>query len=215
MMSASTAKLVILYGIGGLSDVGRHAVRAALDAGVGQIRILTQHPHLLDSPDWKSACVDPHIFTDAERKRFQVIKVDLWDDPEEVQRLLPHFADATAVVTCVGNRQPGIYEPELKKGWVSFPANQLVVKAIETYSPQLKRVVAISSVGVAEGKRQTLSTFSVAVSLIINYLTYSALDHIHRLAADGVLPSSQSHTRSLVCHSGSRADGLPRFDQGR
>ena len=141
------SRLVILYGIGGLSDVGRHAVRAALDnSNVAKICVLTQHPELLELPNWKCSCPDPHTFTDEERKRFEVVPVKEWND----QGLTAHFKDATAVISCLGNRQPGLFEPELKKGWVSHAGNKLVVEAVQEHN--IKRVVVMSSVGVAEGE---------------------------------------------------------------
>lgn len=86
-----TPRLVILYGIGGLSDVGRHAVRAALDAGVSHIKVLTQHPELLELPYWKCSCPEPHTFTDEERQRFQVVKVDTWPNntTARTRKMLP------------------------------------------------------------------------------------------------------------------------------
>lgn len=150
-----TPLLVILYGIGGLSDVGRHAVRAALDAGVPHICVLTQHPELLELPNWKCGCPVPHSFTEEERQRFQVIPVDSWEqennndkNDDSSSSLTRHFAHATAVISCCGNRQPGLSEPELKQGWVAHEANQLVLRAMMQH--KIRRVVCMSSVGVNE-----------------------------------------------------------------
>ena len=149
-------RLVILYGIGGLSDVGRHAIRAALDAGVEHIRVLTQHPELLELPNWKCSCPQPHTFSAEERKRLQVIPVKSWNEDGTVQGsdddaappLTSHFADATAVISCLGNRQPGWSEPELKQGWVSHDGNALVLRAMQQYG--IRRVVVMTSVGIHE-----------------------------------------------------------------
>ena len=72
-----------------------------------------------------------------------------WDDEKEASTLMECFSGATAVISCLGNRQPGFFERELKKGWVSHVGNQLVVKAMEKHA--VSRVVVMSSVGVAEG----------------------------------------------------------------
>jgi hypothetical protein len=111
----------------------------------------------LDEPNWNSACVDPHIFTEEQRSRLQVITVPNWESPDP--SLADHLVDANAVICCVGNRQPGWSQPELKKGWVSYPANRFVVQALRQANKKIgekkiaRRVVVMSSVGVAEGKR--------------------------------------------------------------
>lgn len=143
------SSLVILYGVGGLSDVGRHAVLAALDAGVESIRVLTQHPELLELPNWKCSCPTPHSFTEAERRRIRVVPVKDWQDEDEYQTSLQqHFRGADAVVSCLGNRQPGLFEPELKQGWVAAAGNAMAIRAMQQHGVQ--RVVAVSSVGVEE-----------------------------------------------------------------
>lgn len=133
------ARLVILYGTGGLSDVGRHAVQAALErkAEVDSIKVLTKHPDLLEEANWKCGCEKPHSFTEEERKRFQVVTVKTWKED-----LSPHFQDATAVVSCLGNRQPFI------GGWDSAPGNEAVIRAMK--EKDVSRVVVLTSVGIEE-----------------------------------------------------------------
>ena len=64
-------KLVVLFSKGGLGDVGRHAVRAALDRGdeIEHITVLSQHTASLNDENWNCGCESPHKFTDEEKKR--------------------------------------------------------------------------------------------------------------------------------------------------
>jgi hypothetical protein len=135
----SLARLVVLYGTGGLSDVGRHAVQAALErSDVGSIKVLTQHPQLLEESNWKCGCEKPHEFSKQDRQRFEVIPVKSWTDDD----LGSHFAGATAVVSCLGNRQPFI------GCWVANEGNQAVIKAMK--ANKVTRAVVISSSGIEE-----------------------------------------------------------------
>jgi hypothetical protein len=79
--------LCILYSAGGTADVGRHAVKAALDANAKlNIRVLTKDPKtLLEESNWKCAC-DPHSFSKEELKRLDVRAVDVTKDD-----LQPHL----------------------------------------------------------------------------------------------------------------------------
>jgi hypothetical protein len=57
MAPMMSSRLVILYGIGGLSDVGRHALQAALERSeVLHVKVLTQHPELLEESNWNCGC---------------------------------------------------------------------------------------------------------------------------------------------------------------
>jgi len=133
-------RLVILYGMGGLSDVGRHAVQAALERSeVERVTILTQHPELLQESNWKCGCPEPHAFSEQDQKRMTVVPVKSWKDDD----LIPHFQGATGVVSCLGNRQP------LVGHWVSHLGNEAVIKAVQQ-TDGLKRVVVCTSVGVEE-----------------------------------------------------------------
>jgi hypothetical protein len=135
----SLARIVILYGTGGLSDVGRHAVQAALErSDVESIKVLTQHPQLLNESSWKCGCKKPHEFSEQDRQRFEVIPVKSWND----DNLGSHFAGATAVVSCLGNRQHFI------GGWDSNEGNQAVIQAMK--ANKITRAVVISSSGVEE-----------------------------------------------------------------
>ena len=140
---ADTAKklLVILYGSGGLSDVGRHALQAALELPNVECRVLTQHPDLLDESNWKCGCPQNHTFTEEDRRRFQVIAISSWKDAGNIN---PHFQGATGVVSCLGNRQPFIGD------WVAHEGSQAVIQGMTEHN--IQRVVAITSVGVEEDR---------------------------------------------------------------
>lgn len=141
-------RLVILYGVGGLSDVGRHAVQAALErSDVASVTVLTKHPEMLDDPDWKCGCETPHAFTDADKERLKIVAVNnkqSWQQQEgEEAGIASHFRDATAVVSCLGNREPLRGHRDAAEG------NDAVIKAMQQ-NANLKRVVAITSAGIEE-----------------------------------------------------------------
>ena len=145
---AMKARLVILYGVGGLSDVGRHAVQVAvekkkLNKEVDQITVLTRYPELLDETNWNCGCPEPHGFSDEEKKLFKLVHVKDWSD----KALTSHFAGATTVISCVGNRQPTMMgvKPD---SWESLDGNSLVMNAMKEHS--IPRAVVISSMGINE-----------------------------------------------------------------
>jgi hypothetical protein len=137
-MNGASRILVILFGKGGLSDVGRHALQAALEQPGVECRVLTQHPEMLKEANWNCGCPDDHSFSLEEESRFQVIPVDSWQD----DNLLDHFQGATAVVSCLGNRQPFI------GGWVAHAGNEMVIKGMKKQS--VERVVVLTSTGIEE-----------------------------------------------------------------
>jgi hypothetical protein len=142
------ARLVILYGVGGLSDCGRHAVQAALEqkVGIGSITVLTQHPELLNDSNWKCGCPEPHAFTEEEKKRFTVVHINKgWEDAAKDDSFLSHFQNATAVISCLGNRQPTFMDVS-PDTWCAEAGNKMVITAMKKHN--IKRVVAISSIGV-------------------------------------------------------------------
>ena len=140
-------RLVILYGVGGLSDVGRHAIWAALERDdVEHVTILTRHPKLiLEETKWNCACPEPHIFKVTDKGRMTIVPVQSWKDDD----IIAHFQNATAVITALGNRQPFFGHYEATDG------NDAVLHAIQevhktTKKDDLKRVVICSSVGIEE-----------------------------------------------------------------
>jgi NAD(P)H-binding len=135
-------RLVILYGVGGLSDVGRHAILAALERNdVEHITILTKHPHLLDEKKWNCGCSESHVLSDSEKARMTIVPVESWKDQTET--LVAHFQRATAVVAALGNRQPFFGHYEAADG------SAAIINAMEQ-TQDLNRLVLCSSVGVEE-----------------------------------------------------------------
>lgn len=156
------SRLVILYGKGGLSDVGRHAVQAALEQpSVSNIVVLTEYPDLLEEPNWNCGCPNQHSFTDEDRRRFRIVPVSSWDD----ESLDDHFDQVHAVISCVGNRQPFIGH------WNAFEGNQAVIRAMVKHNVQ--RVVAVSSTGVEEDWPPTENFWVGRIILSFLFLTFS------------------------------------------
>lgn len=140
-------RLVVLYGVGGLSDVGRHAILAALERDdVEHVTVLTRHPQLiLEESKWNCACPEPHIFSETDKGRMTIVPVQSWKDDD----IVSHFHTATAVITALGNRQPFFGHYEAADG------NDAVLHAIQelhktSKNNDLKRVVICSSVGIEE-----------------------------------------------------------------
>ena len=146
-------RLVILYGIGGLSDVGRHAVQVAVDlmqhpqqpskeqrsgSTLSEVVVLTKYPDLLKEPNWNCGCPEPHA---VDLNRIKLVPVKAWNDPG----LAEHFAggSSTAVVSCVGNRQPGVGGNDAHESM-----EQLILPAMKQHA--VSRLVVMTSVGVEE-----------------------------------------------------------------
>lgn len=136
-------KVVVLYGIGGLSDVGRHAVAAALErTEIEHVTVLTQYPkHLVDETNWNCGCTTPHIFTEEDKQRMTMVTVKDWENDTTLSQ---HFDAADAVISCVGNRQPLTFH------WNSFSANNAVIRHVTNNSNKKTRVIVGSSVGIQE-----------------------------------------------------------------
>eukprot|EP00540_Astrosyne_radiata_P023377 CAMPEP_0116836082 /NCGR_PEP_ID=MMETSP0418-20121206/7896_1 /TAXON_ID=1158023 /ORGANISM="Astrosyne radiata, Strain 13vi08-1A" /LENGTH=281 /DNA_ID=CAMNT_0004465807 /DNA_START=242 /DNA_END=1087 /DNA_ORIENTATION=+ len=135
----------ILYGVGGTADVGRHAVRAALDAFPGTVRVLTGDPEetLLGQTNWNSAC-GPHTFTPEERARLDLRTIRPTSKTEDWTE---HLDNVGGIVSAMGNRQ-GFYVGH-QYGKV---ATEKLLKAImqSQESGVVSRLVAITSVGCNE-----------------------------------------------------------------
>jgi len=146
-MSPAQRSLVILYGIGGLSDVGRHAILAALEKPeVSKITVITEHPEKLDEKNWDSYGEKTNPFNNPEfSPRLAMVKVEgSWKKPQD--NLADHFQGADAVISCLGHRQPGIQNKELlKKGLVAFDGNKQVIRAMQ--EAKVDRAVVITSMG--------------------------------------------------------------------
>jgi NAD(P)H-binding len=135
-------KLVILFSKGGLGDVGRHAVRAALDRPneIEHITVISQYTDSLKDKNWNSACSPSEIeITEDEWKRLTIVPIQSWEDEAS---FLSYFEGAGAVISCMGNRQMTLGDR------VSGVGNTKVVKAMTQYN--IPRVVSISSVGIRD-----------------------------------------------------------------
>lgn len=151
-------RLVILYGVGALSDVGRHAILAALERSndvVEKVTVLTKHPDMLMDANWNCGCEEPHKYKENESKdkRVQIIPIQNWK--KDGDKITQHMEDATAVISCLGNRNPTVGH------WDSATGNQAVIDAITKRNSKSSdstnnnrrlnnRVVALSSVGIEE-----------------------------------------------------------------
>ena len=146
----SDSKLVILYGIGGLSDVGRHAILAALEREVPHIVVITEYPELLDVTNWECGCPGGH--TNPAKDHPDIVKVfpiENWKSPVAANLLEEHFVGATAVISCLGHRQPGYVNKLLiQRGLVAHEGNVKVIEAMKKTG--LSRAVVMSSMGVQE-----------------------------------------------------------------
>ena len=97
--------------LGGLSDVGRHAILAALEnQSIEKITVITEYPEKLDEGNWECNCypkghVNPFYHNPGEASKLQMVKIDTWKN--EQSDLAKHFDGATGVVSCLGHRQPG------------------------------------------------------------------------------------------------------------
>mmetsp|Transcript_80598 Transcript_80598/g.121111 ORF Transcript_80598/g.121111 Transcript_80598/m.121111 type:complete len:276 (-) Transcript_80598:85-912(-) len=144
------ASLVILYGIGGLSDVGRHAILAAMEKPeVSKITVLTEFPELLDLPNWECNCPKPHTNPSSKGGDDHDNRVNLVKIQNRQEDLSSHFQGATAVISCLGHRQPGWSNPDLKKrGIIAAEGNQQVIDAMTKAG--IDRAVVMSSMGIQE-----------------------------------------------------------------
>lgn len=135
--------LVVLYGIGGLSDVGRHAVEVVLREYPGcGLTVLTQHPELIKECNWNCGCTDGHSIVEDPNK-WKIFKVDRWDDPE----LSKHLSSCDAVISCLGNRQPTLMDVPTSS-WCAAEGNAFVIRAMQEHG--IQRVVVCSSMGIEE-----------------------------------------------------------------
>jgi nucleoside-diphosphate-sugar epimerase len=137
-MIAADKVFCVIYSTGGIGDVGRHAVRAALDQFEGKVRVITRFPESLEEVNWNSAS-GPHSFTDAERERLEIIALDVTKDD-----LVPHMTNVGTVVSALGIRQPFLGSNNI----VGEAGTKNLVKAME--SCNVDRVVAVTSVGCNE-----------------------------------------------------------------
>jgi hypothetical protein len=152
--AASPQRTVILYSNGGLSDVGRHAVLAALEKPVEEISsiaVVTPSPVLLEEPNWKCGCPNPHSFTEEQKERFTVIPISSWKFEEDSDVVISKefteaIQSATTIISCLGNRQTSV------GGWCAYEGNQAIMKCLrgKKSADSLPRVILFSSMGIEE-----------------------------------------------------------------
>jgi hypothetical protein len=126
--------LCILYSSGGTADVGRHAVQAALNAGLSKnIRVLSSDPQTtLSESNWNCAC----------RHNVDLSQLDIRKVNVETEDLIPHLDNVGAVISGLGNRQPFHGDCVAEKG------TRNVIKAMKHHN--ISRLVSITSSGCNE-----------------------------------------------------------------
>ena len=94
------------------SDVGRHAILAALENPiVDKITVITEYPELLNEKNWECNCspeghTNPFNGPEASSK-LELVKIDTDTWKKEQPNLSQHFVGANGVISCLGHRQPG------------------------------------------------------------------------------------------------------------
>lgn len=134
--------LAIVFSSGDLGDVGRHAVAAALEMGdaVAKVRVLSNRLDLLDEPKWKCACPHPHVPSESDRRKLELIHVNV-TSPQA--NLAQHLQGVHAVISCLGNRKP--FHPDC----IAKVGTQRIVDAMAQQG-NAKRLVLLSSAGIAD-----------------------------------------------------------------
>jgi hypothetical protein len=158
----TTTNFVILYGFGGLSDVGRHAILAAFERPVeeiGHITIITQYPESItdeNNTDWNCGCTEnepSHKLSTYDKNRFTIVSIEKeksWDDIDLSPYLIHNEATSTKIISCIGNRQPFIGH------WDATAGNAAILRAIEkinstsTKTKQTFRIVILTACGIQE-----------------------------------------------------------------
>ena len=159
MTSSTSCKLVVTYGIGGLSDVGRHAILAALkNVLIDKITVITKHSEQLNETDWNWSFPSDHTlpgkytnpFNDPKlASRLEMVSIDSWT--KEQPDLARFFVGAAGVVSCLGHRQPGWKNKELiTRGLIAYDGNKKVIAAMS--EAKVSRVVVITSVALMGDK---------------------------------------------------------------
>jgi hypothetical protein len=156
--------LVVLYGVGGLSDVGRHAILAALEPPysdhIVKVSVVTEYPELLDDHDWECGCTGGHTNPSKDfPDKVVVVPINgSWNDSGvdySKTVLQPLFRDAfstvqkqegsqhpddkeeVAVISCLGHRQPGWkYKNLITRGLVANSGSKHLLDAIEAVATE-------------------------------------------------------------------------------
>jgi hypothetical protein len=137
-MKTSGPVVAVLFGKGGLGDVGRHAVLAALEReNVSTVKVLSQNIETLEEKNWKCGCPEDHEFTEEQRNRLELVSIkDNWKD------ISMHLSGVDAVVSCLGTRQPFL------GGRCATRGSKAVAHAMKNHG--ISRVVSITSMGLNE-----------------------------------------------------------------
>jgi nucleoside-diphosphate-sugar epimerase len=190
-------KLVVLFSKGGLGDVGRHAVRAALDRSddIEHVTVLSQHADSLQDENWNCGCTSPHKFTEAEKKRLTIVQVDSWDG------LSSHFEGASAVISCLGNRQMTLGDR------VGGEGSRMVVKAMNQH--KIQRAVVMSSMGVRDDWPPAEFHWAGKIMSIIN-VTCGRSDVKDLTAVEESFCSSKDIDYCIIRPVGLAEDEVPR-----
>ena len=138
--------LAVFFSSGGLGDVGRHIIHAALELpseDIALIRVIARDAgKLLKNEKWKCACDEDHqkLWREGSTEiasRVQVVDLDFTQ--EDIKE---HLRGIDAIVSCLGNRQlfhPGII--------AAVGTRNILQAAIEQ---NVQRFIMLSSVGISE-----------------------------------------------------------------
>uniref|UniRef100_A0A7S2GSY8 NAD(P)-binding domain-containing protein n=1 Tax=Helicotheca tamesis TaxID=374047 RepID=A0A7S2GSY8_9STRA len=144
MTPAASKVLAVLYSSGGLGDVGRHAVAAALEkppSVISKIKVITKDPNktLFEETNWNCGCPEGHVLTDEDKSRLEIIPFDFSKRGGE-NDLGNHLDGVDAIVSGLGNRQPFHGDRVAKRG------TGRLIDAMK--GTNIKRLVMISSIGI-------------------------------------------------------------------
>lgn len=193
-------KLVILYSKGGLGDVGRHAVRAALErpTEIEHITVLSQHSESLNDDNWNCGCDSSlHKFTDDEKQRLSIVHVDSWSDTT----LASHFEGAGAVISCLGNRQMTLGDR------VGGEGSAVVVKAMNLH--KIRRAIVISSIGVGDDWPPLEFSWAGKIMACI-FLTCGRSDYKDLTLVESTFQDSQNIDYLFIRPAGLAEDVVPQ-----
>ncbi|KAI2507432.1 NAD(P)H-binding protein [Fragilaria crotonensis] len=193
-------KLVILFSKGGLGDVGRHAVRAALErpTEIEHITVLSQHSESLNDDNWNCGCDSSlHKFSDDEKQRLSIVHVESWSDTT----LASHFEGAGAVISCLGNRQMTLGDR------VGGEGSAVVVKAMNLH--KIRRAIVISSIGVGDDWPPLEFSWAGKIMACI-FLTCGRSDYKDLTLVESTFQDSQNIDYLFVRPAGLAEDVVPK-----
>jgi NAD(P)H-binding len=193
-------KLVILFSKGGLGDVGRHAIRAALDrpTEIERITVLSQHSESLTDENWNCGCNPSlHKFTDEEKQRLSIVHVESWSD----KILASHFEGAGAVISCLGNRQMTLGDR------VGGVGSDMVARAMNLH--KVERAIVISSIGVGDDWPPLEFHWAGKVMACI-FLTCGRSDYKDLTSVESTFHNSQNIDYLLVRPAGLEENVIPQ-----